>query len=133
MDEYVDFFKLSGSSTGTGIIFSIYQIGQISATIFIWLADYIGRVKTIFAGTVLVCVGAIISATCHEISVFIGSRFLLSFGCGLATAVCPMYLVEIVPPELRGTLCALYNSTISVLLSPRGLFTELPLLTKEIL
>lgn len=110
MDEYVDFFKLSGSSTGTGIIFSIYQIGQISATIFIWLADYIGRVKTIFAGTVLVCVGAIISATCHEISVFIGSRFLLSFGCGLATAVCPMYLVEIVPPELRGTLCALYNS-----------------------
>ncbi|QPG76554.1 hypothetical protein FOA43_003944 [Brettanomyces nanus] len=110
MDEYIDYFNLSGSSASTGIIFSIYQIGQIVATIFIWLADYIGRVRTIFAGTLIVCVGAICSATCHEISVFIGSRFLLSFGCGLATAVCPMYLVEICPPEFRSTLCALYNS-----------------------
>ncbi|CDK29253.1 unnamed protein product [Kuraishia capsulata CBS 1993] len=110
MQEYIDYFHLSGSATGTGIIFSIYQIGQISATVFIWLADYIGRVRTIFAGCVLVCVGAIISATCDQIHTFIGARFLLSFGCGLATAVCPMYLVEITPPELRGNLSAMYNS-----------------------
>ena len=109
MDEYVDYFKLSSSSAGIGIIFSIYQIGQNPPTIFIWPIDYIRRTKTIFSGSVSVCVGAIISATCHKISVFIFSRFLLSFGCGLATAVYPMYLVGIVPP-IPSTLCALYNS-----------------------
>ncbi|VEU22163.1 DEKNAAC103170 [Brettanomyces naardenensis] len=110
MNEYTTYFHQKNSASGQGLVFSIYQAGQICATAFIWLADYIGRVYTIFGGVVIVCIGAIMSATCHQISVFIGARFLLAFGCGLATAVCPMYLVEICPPELRSTLSAVYNS-----------------------
>jgi hypothetical protein len=42
---------------GTGIVFSIFQIGQMAGALFIWVADWRGRRLPIFAGCVGVCVG----------------------------------------------------------------------------
>ena len=42
---------------GTGIVFSIFQIGQMVGALFIWFADWQGRKLAIFVGCIGVCVG----------------------------------------------------------------------------
>lgn len=42
---------------GTGIVFSIFQIGQMVGALFVWVADWRGRRLPIFVGCFGVCVG----------------------------------------------------------------------------
>lgn len=42
---------------GTGIVFSIFQIGQMCGALFVWLADWRGRRLSIFIGCLGVCLG----------------------------------------------------------------------------
>lgn len=95
---------------GTGLVMSIFQIGQISVTVFVWLGDFIGRKPTIFIGSCIVCVGAIITALSNSYNMFVGGRFLLSFGSGLSCSLSTSYLLEIAPPNERSLLCGIYNS-----------------------
>lgn len=95
---------------GTGLVMSIFQIGQICVTVFVWLGDFIGRKPTIFIGSCIVCVGAIITALSNSYNMFVGGRFLLSFGSGLSCSLSTSYLLEIVPPNERSVLCGIYNS-----------------------
>lgn len=95
---------------GTGLVMSIFQIGQICVTAFVWLGDFIGRKTTIFIGSCIVCVGAIITSLSNSYNMFVGGRFLLSFGSGLSCSLSTSYLLEIVPPNERSVLCGIYNS-----------------------
>jgi MFS family permease len=49
-------------AASTGIVFSIFQIGQMVGALFIWLADWKGRRLSIFVGTCGVVVGKYSSA-----------------------------------------------------------------------
>ncbi|KAH8807771.1 hypothetical protein F5884DRAFT_821347 [Xylogone sp. PMI_703] len=95
---------------GTGIVFSIFQIGQMAGALFIWIADYRGRRLPIFIGCLGVCVGTIVTSTAKTIPVFTGGRFLLSFFSTIATTAAPLFLIEIAPPLTRGTVAGMYNT-----------------------
>ena len=97
-------------TTSTGIVFAIFQVGQMTASLFVWIADWQGRKRLIFIGTVGVIVGTIVTSTAKNLSTFIGGRFLLSFFAQLACAASPLYLVEVAPPQYRGTLAGMYNT-----------------------
>ncbi|KAK8196500.1 hypothetical protein M8818_006665 [Zalaria obscura] len=75
---------LNGASS-TGIVFAIFQIGQMAGAFFVWVADWQGRRLPIFIGCFGVIIGTIITATAKTLPVFVGGRFLLSFFCTLAT------------------------------------------------
>jgi len=109
--EYTHYYGIAeDGSASTGIIFSIFQIGQMVGALFIWLADWRGRRLSIFIGVCGVVVGTIVTSTAKNIPVFIGGRFLLSFFSTLATTAAPLYLIEIAPPLYRGTVAGLYNT-----------------------
>lgn len=109
--SYLKYFDLpQNGAASTGIIFSIFQIGQMAGALFIWLADWRGRRLSIFIGTCGVVVGTIITSTAKDIPTFVGGRFLLSFFSTLASTAAPLYLIEIAPPLYRGTLAGLYNT-----------------------
>lgn len=56
--EYTKFYGLSeNGAASTGLVFSIFQIGQMCGALFIWLADWRGRRLSIFVGVVGVMVG----------------------------------------------------------------------------
>jgi MFS family permease len=56
--EYLQYFGLpQNGAASTGIIFSIFQIGQMVGALFIWLADWRGRRLSIFIGCCGVVVG----------------------------------------------------------------------------
>ena len=81
MKPYQDTFNLTGAGSSTGIIFIIYNCGQIAAFPFCgFFADGYGRRVCIFVGCVLVLVGTAIQATSNHIGQFIGGRFVLGFG-----------------------------------------------------
>ncbi|KAF2472596.1 sugar transporter [Lindgomyces ingoldianus] len=111
LENYTNYYNLpSKGTTSTGIVFSIFQIGQMCAALFVWIADWLGRKWFIFIGTIGVIVGAIVTATAQTLPTFIGGRFLLSFFATCACSASPLYLVEVAPPQYRGTLAGLYNT-----------------------
>ncbi|KAF2200575.1 sugar transporter [Delitschia confertaspora ATCC 74209] len=97
-------------TTSTGIVFSIFQIGQMCGALFVWIADWQGRRRFIFIGTIGVILGTIVTATAKTLPTFIGGRFLLAFFATCACSASPLYLVEIAPPQYRGTLAGMYNT-----------------------
>ncbi|CAG8957269.1 hypothetical protein HYFRA_00010691 [Hymenoscyphus fraxineus] len=111
LDNYTNYYNLPKKGTAsTGIVFSIYQVGQMCAALFVWIADWRGRKTLIFIGAVGVVLGTIITATAKNLETFIGGRFLLAFFATLACSASPLYLVEVAPPQYRGTLAGLYNT-----------------------
>lgn len=56
--EFQRYYKLSeNGAASTGIVFAIFQVGQMVGALFIWIADWRGRRLSIFIGTFGVCVG----------------------------------------------------------------------------
>lgn len=109
LPEYLDYFNLERTASGTGLVFSIYPIGSMCATLFVLLADYIGRVPAIGIGLIIVIAGAILSAATSNHDAFIAARFMISFGTCIATTAAPAYLVEVVPPNMR-VMALFYNT-----------------------
>lgn len=109
MDSYQATFGLSGEGSQTGIVFIVYQLGQIAAFPFCGLlADGWGRRWAIFVGCIVVLIGTAIQTTAHTQDQFIGGRFVLGLGASIASAVAPAYAVELAHPAYRGTMAGMY-------------------------
>ena len=109
--EYQKYYDFGPhGATSTGLVFSIFQIGQMVAALFIWITDWRGRRFAIFVGCLGVMVATVITSVAPNLSTFIGGRFLLSFFATIAYASGPLYLVEIAPPMYRGTVAGVYNT-----------------------
>lgn len=77
------------------------------------LADIFGRKKIIIATAVIFIVGSILCAFAPNILVLIVSRIFIGFAVGIVNFVVPLYLSEISPKALRGTLVSLYQWAIT--------------------
>ena len=101
--EFKDYYKLGEKgAASTGLVFSIFQIGQMVGALFIWICDLRGRRLAISVGCLGVALASILTALAPSLGVFIGGRFLLSFFATIATVAAPLYLVEIAPPWIVG-------------------------------
>ena len=108
MVPYQKSFGLSGAGSSTGLIFIIYNLGQIAAFPFCGLlADGYGRRVCIFIGCLIVLIGTAIQASAQEKGQFIGGRFILGLGAALASAAGPAYTVEMAHPAYRGTMAGM--------------------------
>ncbi|KAK1147236.1 hypothetical protein N8T08_001975 [Aspergillus melleus] len=111
LPNYTRYYNLpEDGNVSTGIVFAIFQIGQMVGALFIWMADWLGRRAHIFMGCLGVCVATIVTSTAPTLSVFIAGRFLLSFFATWAHTASPLLLVELAPPQYRGTLAGMYNT-----------------------
>ena len=110
MEPYHTYFNIDMQGGGTGIVFAVYSIGNLTgAPVAAFAADKFGRRFGMFSGCVLIVVGTIIEATAHDISAFMGGRFLIGFGISIAQTAAPIYLVEMAYPPWRGLFGGLYN------------------------
>jgi sugar porter (SP) family MFS transporter len=85
----------------------------------VWLADMLGRKRTLIFASLLFMVSALACAAVGEttiIPLFIW-RALGGMGVGLASAVSPMYIAEIAPARLRGRLVVVNQLAIVIGLS----------------
>lgn len=110
-ENYLRYFGTDvDSSTSTGLVFSIYNIGQICGAFFASFMDWKGRRLSIFIGSLGTCVGAIITATAKNQGTLIGGRFIMSAFTTMASAAAPAYITEISPTHLKGKIAGCYNT-----------------------
>ena len=77
------------------------------------LADIFGRKKIIIATAIIFIVGSILCALAPNIYVLILSRILVGLAVGIVNFIVPLYLSEVAPKQLRGTLVSLYQWAIT--------------------
>ena len=97
-----------------GILVSSVLIGAVigAATNGI-LADIFGRKKIIIATALIFIAGSILCGLAPNIYVLILSRILVGLAVGIVNFVVPLYLSEVSPKQLRGTLVSLYQWAIT--------------------
>ncbi|KAF2088920.1 sugar transporter [Saccharata proteae CBS 121410] len=102
----------------TGAVNTAYTVGAIVAGFFIGgpVADYFGRRTGMASGALLVIVATFVQAFAprNDIGAFIGGRVLVGLGQGLALTAGPIYIGELAPPEIRGTIMAFWQMFYSV-------------------
>ncbi len=97
-----------------GILVSSVLIGAIigAATNGI-LADIFGRKKIIIATAIIFISGSILCAAAPDIYILILSRMLVGLAVGIVNFIVPLYLSEVSPKQLRGTIVSLYQWAIT--------------------
>lgn len=105
---------LQESSFLQGLVVSGSLFGAaIGAAAGGWLADTIGRKRLIFVGGILFFVGSAGMAVSPTVNWLIISRFVDGLGIGFASVVAPLYISEIAPPSVRGSLVTLNQIAIT--------------------
>ncbi len=69
-----------------------------------FMADRLGRKKTLIAGSLLLGASAIGTSLPEDIATYNFFRIIGGVGVGICSIVSPMYIAEIAPARLRGTL-----------------------------
>lgn len=77
-----------------------------------YIADRIGRKKTLIITALLFAISAIGSAMANDFTFFVVARMVGGVGVGAASMLSPLYISEIAPANKRGTLVSLYQLAI---------------------
>ncbi|MEK4538153.1 sugar porter family MFS transporter [Peribacillus sp. FSL K6-1552] len=103
------------SPAGQGLIVSFLLLGALPAIVLSTsLSKVLGRKSLLIGAGITFIVGSIGCAFATNVSVLIGSRFILGIGCGIANMCSLIYLVELAPPKIRGLIGALYQLSVNV-------------------
>ncbi|OAP57937.1 hypothetical protein AYL99_08675 [Fonsecaea erecta] len=105
----IDVTTSSGSST-LGAINAVYLAGgAIGCWTLGWLADIIGRCRTIQVVCVICVISAAIQCGSVHVAMFLVGRLINGFGVGMMNCVIPIFQSEISPPTQRGRLVGLHG------------------------
>ncbi|KAH8178511.1 sugar transporter domain-containing protein [Sarocladium implicatum] len=111
LPEYQKYYDINtNEGATTGLVFSIFQVGQMIGALFTWICDWQGRKWTVVISAALVVASAVFSGLAPTLPAFIAARFLVSFFATICTVAAPMLLVEIAPPMYRATVAGTYNT-----------------------
>ncbi|KAF8523361.1 major facilitator superfamily domain-containing protein [Hysterangium stoloniferum] len=98
--RFTDAFNPGNSAKVTGIIFSIYPLGQVPGSLVASaICDRWGRRSSLFVGSVMVIVATTMLTTSHTLGQFLAGRFLLGAGISFTDIAAPTYCIEIAPPQ----------------------------------
>lgn len=91
----------------------LHTISQIIIFLVIkCFAFFIYRKRCLLASAILYLLGSSCSLFCvalNSIGLLLFGRLLLGFACGLSTSTAPMYLCEVAPLNLRGSVAVCYT------------------------
>ncbi|KAF8529539.1 hypothetical protein BU17DRAFT_79526 [Hysterangium stoloniferum] len=77
----LDAFNPSNSAKATGLLFSIYPLGQLPGSLAASaICDRWGRRSAMFVGSIMVIIATAILTTSHTLGQFLAGRFLLGAG-----------------------------------------------------
>lgn len=79
-----------------------------------FLSSHFGRRKTILLSAVIFVVGALLCAFAPSEHLLVAARFLLGIAVGVASFTAPLYLSEISPQVVRGSMISMYQLMITI-------------------
>ncbi|KGT92077.1 MULTISPECIES: sugar porter family MFS transporter [Enterobacterales] len=79
-----------------------------------WMSSHLGRKKSLMAGAILFVIGSLWSAMAVSPDMLIAARVVLGLAVGVASYTAPLYLSEIAPEKIRGSMISLYQLMITI-------------------
>lgn len=106
---------LNISNDGIEDITTFALIGaMIGALVSGYLSDKFGRKRIILVAAVIFLIGAVWCGMANGVSGLMAARIFLGVGIGVASFSTPLYLAEISPAKIRGTLVSMFQLLITV-------------------
>ena len=100
---------------GEGWYVGCALIGSICGVLIAgMLSDFLGRKKTMLISAVLFSISAIGCALSADFTQLVIYRMIGGFGIGIVSIVSPVYISEVSPAEVRGTMVSLYQLFITI-------------------
>ncbi|KAG2730811.1 hypothetical protein G9P44_005960 [Scheffersomyces stipitis] len=97
--------KASNNATLQGAVIALYEIGCMSSSLAtIYLGDRLGRLKIMFIGCVIVCIGVALQASAFTIAHLTVARIITGLGTGFITSTVPVYQSECSPAKKKRTV-----------------------------
>jgi MFS family permease len=113
LDSFKVYFDNLNDTISGGIV-SAFQGGAIAGTILNMIgADWAGRRNTIFAGSVISCIGSALQAGAVNLPMLIVGRFIAGASVGILTSTIPIYASELAESKHRGLLSGLLQWMLS--------------------
>lgn len=116
MDQFLGRFpRVAGGAGGfwKGLLTAMIELGAfIGALNQGWIADKISRKYSIVLAVTIFTVGSILQTASVDYAMLTTGRFIGGIGIGMLSMVAPLYISEISPPEIRGTLLVLEELSI---------------------
>ena len=100
---------MEGWYVGCALIGSI--IGVLVAGM---LSDFLGRKKTMLIAALMFSVSAVGCAVCADFTQLVIYRIIGGFGIGIVSIVSPIYISEVSPARVRGTMVSFYQLFITI-------------------
>ncbi|KFY31313.1 hypothetical protein V493_01217 [Pseudogymnoascus sp. VKM F-4281 (FW-2241)] len=95
----------AGAGFYKGLMTGMIELGAlIGALNQGWIADKISRKYSIAVASVVFIIGSVIQTASMNYEMLVVARFIGGVGIGMMSMVVPLYISEISPPEIRGTL-----------------------------
>ncbi|MDI6936049.1 sugar porter family MFS transporter, partial [Serratia sp. Se-PFBMAAmG] len=79
-----------------------------------WMSSHLGRKKSLMAGAILFVIGSLWSAMAVSPDMLIAARVVLGLAVGGASYTAPLYLSELAPEKIRGSMISLYQLMITI-------------------
>ena len=90
-------------------------IGSIAGVLIAGtLSDYLGRKLTMLISAALFSISAIGCAVCGSFDGLVAYRIIGGIGIGIVSIVSPIYISEVSPAKIRGTLVSLYQLAVTI-------------------
>ncbi|MCR5758905.1 MAG: sugar porter family MFS transporter [Bacteroidales bacterium] len=103
------------STGGEGWYVGCALIGSIIGVLIAgMMSDFLGRKKTMLISALLFSVSAIGCALSADFTQLVIFRMIGGFGIGIVSIVSPIYISEVSPAEVRGTMVSLYQLFITI-------------------
>ncbi|KAL8280627.1 hypothetical protein RQP46_006950 [Phenoliferia psychrophenolica] len=103
------------STSHNSLIVSILSAGTFFGALIAGdLADKFGRRPTIIAGCGIYIVGCVLQTAAHGLALIVVGRLIAGFGVGFVSAIIILYMSEIAPKKVRGTLVAGYQFAVTL-------------------
>ncbi|KAJ3545694.1 hypothetical protein NM208_g2388 [Fusarium decemcellulare] len=105
----------SGYGFNVGFMTGMLELGAFLGCLFLpYLADRVSRKWSLTIATVFFTIGAIIQTAAHNYGTLVAGRTIGGIGVGQLAMGAPIYISEIAPPNLRGSLLVLEQFAIVV-------------------
>ena len=106
--------QFSLSASGEGWYVGCALIGSIIGVLCAGsLSDYIGRKITMLISAAFFSISAIGCAVCGSFDALVAFRIIGGMGIGIVSIVSPIYISEVSPAKIRGTLVSLYQLAVT--------------------
>lgn len=97
------------------IVVSVVPAGtMVGAIVGGMLSDRLGRRVILLWSGVIFIVGSLLAPLAPNVMSLIAARSLLGFAIGFTSVTAPIYVSELSPPQLRGTLIGMYQFALTL-------------------